>query len=84
MAKGILKDFEITIKRGLIRPLRRNWELKVREAIRAMNEGDCFDVPYNAYQQTTSAARKIGAKLSGHKLEGQDGFRLWLDEAPVK
>lgn len=81
---GTLKDFEITIKRGLTKPLRRNWEYKVREAIYAMNEGDCIDVPYNAYQQTTYAARKIGAKLSGFTLDDQQGYRLWLDQAPCK
>jgi hypothetical protein len=83
MRKNALRDFEIQIKHGLIKPARRNWEFKVHEAIRAMNEGDCFDVPHiSAFQQTTSAARKIGAKLSGIKLDGQEGYRVWLDEAP--
>jgi hypothetical protein len=59
--------------------------IKVHEAIRAMNEGDCFDVPnVNAYQQTISAARKIRAKLSSLRLEGQEGYRRWLEEAPAK
>jgi hypothetical protein len=74
MVKNSLTDFEITIKHGLIKPVRRNWEFKVHEAIRAMNEGDCFDVPdVNAYQQTIAVARKIRAKLSSLRLDGQEG-----------
>jgi hypothetical protein len=85
MLKSTLKDFEISIKRGFARPIRRNWEFKVHEAIRAMNEGDCFDVPHvSAYQQTISAARKIGAKFSCLKLDGQEGYRLWLEVAPSR
>jgi hypothetical protein len=85
MVKNRLKDFEIIIKHGLIKPLRRNWEFKVHQAIRSMNEGDCFDVPSSsAHQQTVSAARKINAKFSALKLDGQEGYRLWLDVAPTR
>jgi hypothetical protein len=85
MVKNSLKDFEIIIKQGLVKPLPRNWEFKVHEAIHAMNEGDCFDVPnVSACQQTIYAARKINAKFSSLKLDGEEGYRLWLDEAPTR
>jgi hypothetical protein len=85
MVKIRLKDFELIIKQGLVKPLRRNWERKVFEAIRKMNEGDCFDVPSkSAYQQTISAGRKINAKFSSLKLDGQEGYRLWLEAAPTR
>jgi hypothetical protein len=85
MGKNSLKDCEIIIKQGLIKPLRRKWEFKVHQAIRLMNEGDSFDVPSSsAYQQTVAAARKINAKFSSLKLDGGEGYRLWLEEAPTK
>lgn len=81
----ILQEFKIQINKGIIKPIRGRWRTKVIEAIRAMNEGDSFEIPTQyGYQQTGAIAKSIGAKMSGHKIEGRDSYRIWLDEAPTK
>jgi hypothetical protein len=80
-----VKEFEIQIKHGISKPARRTWAVKVKEAIYAMNEGDSFIVPnVGVYHSTIAIGKKLGAKLSGHRIEGENGYHISLDEAPAK
>jgi hypothetical protein len=80
-----LREFQIKIDKGVTRANYKSWNVKVTEAIRGMAEGDSFEVPnHGAYNQALAIANKLGAKMSGHRLEDGETYRIWLDDAPKR